>query len=107
LTNPSVSLDAKNKIAYLNTQRPEHVSIVSGGCNGHEPAFAVLVGRGLLTTAVTGTILASPDPEQVRIAMIEKAQGENGILAIVTNNLVNMSFLVSLFPCCRVQLFRD
>jgi triose/dihydroxyacetone kinase / FAD-AMP lyase (cyclizing) len=96
LTNPFLALDAKNKIVYLSTPQPGLVSVVSGGGSGHEPAFAAFVGRGLLTAAVTGSILASPDPEQVRIAMTEKAHGGNGILAVVMNNQVSTYFLV--FP---------
>lgn len=93
LTNPSVALDAKNKIVYLCAEHPAQVSVISGGGSGHEPSFAAFVGRGLLTAAVTGTILASPDTEQVTIAMMDKVRGENGILAIVMNNQVNN------FPC--------
>lgn len=86
LTNPSVELDAKNKIISLCEPQPSQVSIVSGGGSGHEPSFAFLVGRGLLTAAVTGTILASPDAEQVRVAMMDKVRGESGIVAIIINN---------------------
>jgi triose/dihydroxyacetone kinase / FAD-AMP lyase (cyclizing) len=94
LTNPSVTLDAENKIVYLSAEQPAQVSVVSGGGSGHEPSFAAFVGRGLLTAAVTGTILASPDPEQVKVAIMNRVPGENGILAIVMNNQVKNS----LFP---------
>jgi triose/dihydroxyacetone kinase / FAD-AMP lyase (cyclizing) len=96
VTNPSVALDAKNKIIYLPGQHPGQVSVISGGGSGHEPSFAALVGRGLLTAAVTGTIFASPDPEQVRAAMMDRVNGEKGILAIIMNHQVTTSFLSSL-----------
>ena len=95
LTNPSVALDAKNKIVYLDTEQPAQVSVVSGGGSGHEPSFAAFVGRGLLTAAVAGKILTSPDPEQVEVAMKNRVPGENGILAIVMNNQVKEKILCS------------
>ena len=47
ITNPSLALDAENKIVY---RRPEKnaqpkVSIITGGGSGHEPGFAGFVGK--------------------------------------------------------------
>jgi hypothetical protein len=109
LTNPSVALDAENKIVYLRAEQLAQVSVVSGGGSGHEPSFAAFVGRGLLTAAVTGTILASPDPEQVKVAIMKRVPGENGILAIVMNNPVKKFFVPFRIKlhilCCGVPLF--
>ncbi|KAM6516906.1 dihydroxyacetone kinase Dak1 [Fusarium solani] len=96
LTNPSVGLDAANKTIYI---RPGHgpqiqrVSLISGGGSGHEPSFTSMVGAGLLSAAVAGTVFASPSAEQVRAAIMARvdhnglgSQGsESGLLAIVMN----------------------
>ncbi|KAH7019612.1 Dak1 domain-containing protein [Ilyonectria destructans] len=87
LTNPAVALDAENKIIY---RRPgsgtkSQVSVVSGGGAGHEPAFAAFVGAGLLSAAVSGTIFASPNAEQVRKALTGFVDHADGILVIVMN----------------------
>lgn len=90
LTNPSVALDATNKIVY---RRPppggaaaqEHVSLISGGGSGHEPSFASMVGPGLLTAAVAGTIFASPSAEQIRAALLGRVDRAAGVLVTVMN----------------------
>lgn len=84
--NPSVALDAANKVVY---RRPSHaarqVSIISGGGSGHEPSFAAMVGPGLLSAAVAGTIFASPSAEQVRAAITSRVDTTKGVLVTVMN----------------------
>lgn len=88
LTNPSVALDTTNKIVY---RRPaphgakSQVSIVSGGGSGHEPSFAGMVGQGLLSAAVAGTIFASPSAEQIRTAIMSRVDRDKGVLVTVMN----------------------
>ena len=99
LTNPSVALDKDNKIVYRRPAAPrdgqprQQVSIVSGGGAGHEPSFAAMVGPGLLSAAVSGTIFASPSAEQVRAAIMSRVDNaehnaagkEAGVLVTVMN----------------------
>lgn len=90
LTNPSVALDAENKIVYRRpSPQDEHeapkVSVVSGGGSGHEPSFGAFVGRGLLSAAVAGTIFASPSAEQVRKALTSRIDSRAGVLVTVMN----------------------
>lgn len=89
LTNPSLSLDAPNKIIYRHPSNPDatipKVSLISGGGSGHEPAFAGLVGQGLLTASVAGTIFASPSAEQVRRAILTRVPTAKGVLVITMN----------------------
>ncbi len=92
LTNPGLALDAPNKIIYRrpgygpSTQR---VHIISGGGSGHEPSFAGMVGPGLLSAGVAGTIFASPSAEQVRAAIMGRVDrdenGDGGVLVTVMN----------------------
>ncbi|EFQ29857.1 uncharacterized protein GLRG_05001 [Colletotrichum graminicola M1.001] len=87
LTNPSLALDMPNKIIY---RRPSpdvapQVSVVSGGGSGHEPSFSAMVGRGLLSAAVAGTIFASPSAEQVRTAIASRVDTTRGVLVTVMN----------------------
>ncbi|KAI0967419.1 Dak1 domain-containing protein [Xylaria arbuscula] len=86
LTNPSVGLDAANKIVY---RRPGYgssqVSVISGGGSGHEPSFGAFVGEGLLSAAVAGTIFASPSAVQVRTAITSRVDAEHGVLVTVMN----------------------
>ncbi|KAK8110504.1 Dihydroxyacetone kinase 1 [Apiospora kogelbergensis] len=91
-TNPSVALDAENKILYRrpvgdrSNNRDEHqVSLISGGGAGHEPSFAAMVGAGLLSAAVSGTIFASPSAEQVRKAIMGRVDTGRGALVVVMN----------------------
>ncbi|EGX94940.1 dihydroxyacetone kinase [Cordyceps militaris CM01] len=89
LTNPHVALDAEHKIVY---RRPSphaapQVALLAGGGSGHEPSFAGMVGPGMLTAAVAGTVFASPSAEQVRQALMTRvgAAGGRGVLVVVMN----------------------
>jgi dihydroxyacetone kinase len=84
LTNPSLALDAPNKIVYRKDER-DAVSLISGGGSGHEPSFTSLVGTGLLTASVAGTIFASPSATQIRTAILNRIPTEKGVLVIVMN----------------------
>jgi len=85
LANPSVALDAENKIIYRRPNHSPQVSLVSGGGSGHEPSFAAFVGAGLLSGAVAGTIFASPSAEQVRRCLLNRIDSSKGVLVIVMN----------------------
>ncbi|KHO01481.1 dihydroxyacetone kinase [Metarhizium album ARSEF 1941] len=86
LANPNVALDSDSKIVY---RRPSHdkpqVSIISGGGSGHEPSFGAMVGPGMLSAAVAGTIFASPSAEQVRTAIAHRVDTSRGVLVVVMN----------------------
>ncbi|KAF5556035.1 dihydroxyacetone kinase [Fusarium phyllophilum] len=87
LTNPSLALDPDFKVIY---RRPDsnakaQVSIVSGGGSGHEPSFAGMVGQGMLSAAVAGTIFASPSAEQIRTAITSRVDTSKGVLVTVMN----------------------
>ncbi|KAF4996234.1 hypothetical protein FGRMN_4590 [Fusarium graminum] len=87
LTNPSLALDPDFKVLY---RRPDsnakpQVSIISGGGSGHEPSFAGMVGKGMLSAAVAGTIFASPSAEQIRAAITSRVDASNGVLVTVMN----------------------
>jgi dihydroxyacetone kinase len=86
ITNPSVALDAENKIVYRRpSDGPPQVSIISGGGSGHEPSFGAFVGEGLLAAGVAGTIFASPSAEQIRRAIMSRVDSDKGILVTVMN----------------------
>ncbi|KAI0865816.1 dihydroxyacetone kinase [Xylaria cubensis] len=85
ITNPSVALDAANKIVYRRPGHASQVSIISGGGSGHEPSFGAFVGSGLLSAAVAGTIFASPSAEQVRKAITSRVDTDKGVLVTVMN----------------------
>lgn len=107
LLNPGVAVDTTNKIVYLRPgygqnasyhHQKQRVSLISGGGSGHEPSFSSMVGRGLLSASVAGTIFASPSAEQVRTAIMgrvddktlatggkEHGDGEGGVLVVVMN----------------------
>lgn len=85
LTNPSIALDAENKIVYRRPGHAAQVSIISGGGSGHEPSFGAFVGDGLLSASVAGTIFASPSAEQIRKAIMSRVDSERGILVTVMN----------------------
>lgn len=87
LINPTVALDRQNKVVYRRPTdaHPQQVSIVSGGGSGHEPSFAAMVGPGMLSAAVAGTIFASPSAEQIRVGIASRVDGGRGVLVVVMN----------------------
>ncbi|KAH0290911.1 dihydroxyacetone kinase [Aureobasidium namibiae CBS 147.97] len=101
LANPSVALDAENKIVFRRGDaghyKASQVSIVSGGGAGHEPSFAALVGPGILSGAVSGTIFASPSAEQVRRCLLSRIDTAKGVLVVVlsyTGDILNFGMAV-------------
>lgn len=87
VTNPSLAFDPEHKIIFRrpNPQAKRKVAIVSGGGSGHEPAFAGLVGKGLLDASIAGTIFASPSAEQIRKGVMDYIDNEEGVLIIPMN----------------------
>jgi dihydroxyacetone kinase len=87
LTNPSLALDPDFKVLYRrpNSNAKPQVSIISGGGSGHEPSFAGMVGQGMLSAAVAGTIFASPSAEQIRTAITSRVDTSKGVLVTVMN----------------------
>ncbi|WP_026012158.1 dihydroxyacetone kinase subunit DhaK, partial [Singulisphaera acidiphila] len=65
-------------------ERDRHVTLISGGGSGHEPAHAGYVGRGMLSAAVLGEVFTSPSPDAV-LAAIRAVAGPPGVLLIVKN----------------------
>ncbi|KAL2118393.1 hypothetical protein VTJ04DRAFT_8053 [Mycothermus thermophilus] len=92
LTNPGLAVDAANKIVYRRPgygPREQRVHLISGGGSGHEPSFSAMVGPGLLSAAVAGTIFASPSAAQVRTAIlgrVNRSQQEGGGVLVVVMN---------------------
>lgn len=83
--NPNLSVDPANKVVRNDAhRRGETVAIISGGGAGHEPSFSGLVGDGVLTSAVTGSVFASPSAKQV-LAAIEAQASPKGTLVTVMN----------------------
>lgn len=87
LVNPDVAVDEANKIIYRRPSpyRDGQVSIISGGGSGHEPSFAGMVGPGMLSAAVAGTVFASPSAEQIRVALVGRVDASRGVLVVVMN----------------------
>ncbi|KAH7318470.1 Dak1 domain-containing protein [Stachybotrys elegans] len=86
ITNPNVALDRDHKVVYRRpSDAPAQVSLVSGGGSGHEPSFAGMVGPGMLSAAVAGTIFASPSAEQVRVGITSRVDTSQGVLVVVMN----------------------
>lgn len=68
----------------MEAVRNQHVTVISGGGSGHEPAHAGFVGCGMLSAAVAGEVFTSPSPASI-LAAIKSVAGENGVLLIVKN----------------------
>ncbi|KAJ4147959.1 hypothetical protein LMH87_002450 [Akanthomyces muscarius] len=89
LTNPNVALDAEHKIVYRraasHASSSPQVALLAGGGSGHEPSFAGMVGPGMLSAAVAGTIFASPSAEQVRRGIMSRVDAAQGVLVVVMN----------------------
>lgn len=64
----------------------EKVAVVSGGGAGHEPAHVALVGAGLLSIAVSGSVFASPSSSAVLRAIRHAAATTRaGVLVVIKN----------------------
>ncbi|PYI32743.1 dihydroxyacetone kinase [Aspergillus indologenus CBS 114.80] len=85
LTHPSLIYDPENK-SIINSRHDGNakVTLISGGGAGHEPSFAGLVGDGLLSAAVSGSVFASPSVHQIQNT-IASAGGSAGTLLIIMN----------------------
>ncbi|KAM3505554.1 hypothetical protein MY10362_002876 [Beauveria mimosiformis] len=100
LTNPHVALDAEHKIVYRRASSyaaAPQVALVAGGGSGHEPSFAGMVGPGMLSAAVAGTLFASPSAEQVRRALASRVDSARGVVVVVMNytgNVLNFGMAV-------------
>ncbi|CAI6341329.1 unnamed protein product [Periconia digitata] len=82
--NPHMSLSPSSRTIYNLAHPPTHVSIISGGGSGHEPAWAGYVGDGMLTAAVCGDIFASPSTKQI-MAAIRSVPSDEGVILCITN----------------------
>eukprot|EP01035_Chromulina_nebulosa_P020472 gene20472-26562_t len=68
----------------IDIYRLTHVTIVSGGGSGHEPAHAGFIGEGMLSGAVLGHVFASPSVSAI-LAAIRVCGGPLGVLLVVKN----------------------
>ncbi|KAK1478536.1 dihydroxyacetone kinase [Colletotrichum cuscutae] len=84
LQSSGLTLDKSKKTLWLTKNDPKHVSLLSGGGAGHEPAHAGFVGDGMLTAAVSGSIFASPSVAQILFG-ISRVAGPAGVLLIIKN----------------------
>ncbi|KAJ4385679.1 hypothetical protein N0V93_010108 [Gnomoniopsis smithogilvyi] len=82
--NPSLSLDETNRVVFDTKHDPSHVSIISGGGSGHEPAWSGYVGENMLAASVGGDIFASPSTRQI-LAAIDAVPSDKGTILVVTN----------------------
>lgn len=61
------------------------VKVISGGGAGHEPGHSGFVGRGFLTTAISGDIFTSPPVNAIVKGIQVTGPKETPILLVVTN----------------------
>ncbi|EEY21666.1 dihydroxyacetone kinase [Verticillium alfalfae VaMs.102] len=81
---PSHPANLESAISNAHHDPSNHVTLISGGGAGHEPAHAAFVGRGLLSAAVSGNIFASPSVSQI-VEAIRTVGGSAGTILIVKN----------------------
>lgn len=68
----------------IESYKQSHVTLISGGGSGHEPAHAGYIGDGMLSGAVLGNVFASPSVSSI-LAAIRMCAGPHGVLVIVKN----------------------
>ncbi|OAL51699.1 dihydroxyacetone kinase [Pyrenochaeta sp. DS3sAY3a] len=88
---PGISFDQDQKTVWRSKYDQQHVSLLSGGGAGHEPAHAGFVGVGMLTAAVSGWIFASPSVNQI-VSGIARVQSKSGVLLIIKNYTGDMFY---------------
>lgn len=84
-TNPLLDIDGQNNIVFVQSTPAPQVALISGGGSGHEPSFGGLVGPGLLSAAVAGSIFSSPSTKQVWECISRRVDAKQGVLVIVMN----------------------
>lgn len=82
--NPSLSLIESSKVVYDTKHNQDHVSIISGGGAGHEPAWAGYVGENMLAASASGDIFASPSTKQI-LEAIDAVPSNKGTILVITN----------------------
>jgi dihydroxyacetone kinase len=70
--------------ADIEEYKKTHVTLISGGGSGHEPAHAGFIGDGMLSGAVLGNVFASPSVASILTA-IQVCAGPKGVLVIIKN----------------------
>ena len=86
-TNPSVRrVEGLNIVvrADIAEYKESHVTLISGGGSGHEPAHAGYVAAGMLSAGVCGNIFASPSVSSI-LAAIRVCCGPCGCILIIKN----------------------
>lgn len=82
--NPALRFYAPHKVIYDCTHSNDKVAIISGGGAGHEPGHAGVIGRGMLTAAISGEIFASPSASQI-CSGLDLANTDAGVIFVVNN----------------------
>ncbi|KAK9476113.1 Dak1 domain-containing protein [Lipomyces japonicus] len=83
-SHSDLALLSADKIVYHATHDRAHVSVLSGGGSGHEPAHSGYVGQAMLAAAVCGDVFASPSAKQV-ITACRAVPSDEGFIFVVTN----------------------
>ena len=85
-TNPNVNIIENHRVVVRSDLEniKGKVGILSGGGSGHEPAFAGYVGKGCLSSAVAGSVFASPPTTSVLAGILKLAEhNPSGILVVI------------------------
>jgi len=82
--NPALRFYAKHKVIYDATHSNDKVAIISGGGAGHEPGHAGVIGKGMLTAAISGEVFASPSASQI-CSGLDLANTDAGVIMVVNN----------------------
>ncbi|PKI83794.1 hypothetical protein MVES1_002003 [Malassezia vespertilionis] len=83
-SNPSLRVFSPHRVVYDASHALDKVGIIAGGGAGHEPTFTGYVGRGMLTTAVSGDVFASPSAAAISSG-VDLTPTEKGLVVIVNN----------------------
>ncbi len=76
--------EVRGGVVRATATQPGEVAIINGGGSGHYPAFAGLVGPGLVHGTAMGDLFASPSSAQV-VDVSRAAAGDAGVLFVVAN----------------------
>lgn len=86
LANPDTLeyVPSYNLIKRTDAPRQDKVSIIQGSGSGHEPAHAMIVGKGMLDAACPGDVFAAPPMEYV-LETVRRLRSDKGVLLLVNN----------------------
>ena len=92
---PLTHLDTSPHSCVLLSPAPSSTALISGGGDGHQPAHAGYLGRGMLSAVVSGSVFASPSSASI-LACLQSVQAPAALLVVKNYTGDRLNFALAL-----------